>query len=610
MRHLPKINLLDSHLANMIAAGEVVERPASVVKELVENSIDANATHITVSVVEGGIKEIVVTDDGFGMSKEDALLAFGRHATSKLHSEKDLFRIATLGFRGEAIPSIASVSEMTLLTSEGFDGYEVVYRAGKKISDGPKASNKGTTITVKNLFFNTPARLKYLKATSTELGAISSLMMKFALSNPFVSFTLKSEGQVLLQTSGQGDLVRLFGEIYGYNIAKNLMISEYKCFAYTVKIAIVKSTINRSNKKEMTTICNGRYVKSYKLNDALIEAYQTYIPSTRFPISCVYLTLEPMLVDVNIHPSKAIIKISNEDEISSSVKSMAQKLLSEANMIPLVKEKNSYTPLRQQTFINESFGNEKIYDNVLDNVIDETTPSLEEKAMEYQGLPFENEIKKEEENIKPIKEDDKYESPNMRMTSRLPHLEYVGQVHGTYLIYQNDTGMYLLDQHAAAERINYEKYYKILSHPQKLQTPLLIPYPLEFSADEMIFVENNLSKLEEIGILMSQISTNAYAVREVPYWMDFDNIDTFVHNLIDAFYEDKEISIIKQRDRISKQIACKSSIKANHYVEKEEALKLIDQLNTCNNPYTCPHGRPTIIRLDNEYLEKLFLREM
>ena len=609
---MPKINQLDSHLANMIAAGEVVERPASVVKELVENSIDAGATHITVSVLEGGIKEISVTDDGCGMSKEDALLAFGRHATSKIHSERDLFRISTLGFRGEAIPSIASVSEMILLTSEGNEGYEVVYSAGRKISDGPKACPKGTTIIVKNLFFNTPARLKYLKATTTELAAISELMMKFSLSNPNIAFTLKNESQVLVNTSGKGDLVRLFGELYGYNVAKNLMISEYNSFAYNLKIAIVKSTINRSNKKEMTTICNNRYVKSYKLNDALTEAYQTYIPNTRYPISCAYLTLEPMLVDVNIHPSKAIIKISNEDEIAHTLKGMAQRLLKEANMIPQIKEENKYTEARQQTFLNESFYNEKKFNNVLDNAID-TSQTLNEDNTNYNksdALPNEEDVKIIEENVINTPEDLKYESPNMAKTSRLPYLEYVGQVHGTYLIFQNDSGMYLMDQHAAAERINYEKYYNILSHPDNIKTPLLIPYPLEFSPAEMIFIEENLENLSSIGITMSQISTNAYAVREVPYWMDFDNIDTFLHNLIDSFYENKEISIIKQRDRISKQIACKSSIKANHNVSKEEAMGLVMQLNKCNNPYTCPHGRPTIIRLDKDYLEKLFLREM
>ncbi len=601
---MPKINQLDSHLANMIAAGEVVERPASVVKELVENSIDAGSTHITVSVVEAGIKEITVIDNGCGMSKEDALLSFGRHATSKIKNERDLFRINTLGFRGEAVPSIASVSEFVLLTSEGVDGYEVIYKGGTKISDVPKASKKGTTITVKNLFYNTPARLKYLKSVSTELAAISEIMQKFALSNPNISFTLINEGNKILETSGKGDLVRLFGEIYGYNVAKNLIISEFKNFSYEIKLVLVKSMINRSNKKEMTTICNNRYVKSYKFNDAIKEAYDTYIPHTRYPISCIYLTLEPMLVDVNVHPSKAIIKISNEDEIASTLKGMTQKLLKESNLIPLIKEEKNEHTFSQQSFINEEFDN-KIIDTKINEEIKEYENKLNEDALNY-----DEDKKVVLEEVEEVKEDDKYLSPNMQKTARLPYLEYVGQLQGTYLIFQNEEGAYIIDQHAAAERINYEKYYNLLSHPTKATTKLLISYPLEFSTQEMIFVEQNLDKLNEIGIVMDQISTNAYAVREVPYWMDFDNIDVFIHNLIDDFYQDKDISIIKQRDRISKQIACKSSIRANRKVTSEEALNLVLELNKCNNPYTCPHGRPTIIKLENKYFEKLFLREM
>lgn len=591
-----RIVQLDSHLSNMIAAGEVVERPSSVVKELVENSIDAGSTHITVSVIDGGTKEIQVVDDGCGMSKEDALLAFGRHATSKIKTERDLFRIQTLGFRGEAIPSIASVSNLTLLTSEGEGGYEVIYSAGKKISDSPRAASKGTVITVKNLFYNTPARLKYLKSIKSELASISNLMTKFALSRPDISFTLKSDGMSVLQTSGMNDLVRLFGELYGYNIAKNLMISEFKSIGYNVKIAMVKSMINRSNKNELTLICNKRYVKSYKINDSICEAYHTYIPHTRYPIAAIYLTLDPILVDVNVHPSKAIIKISNEDEISETIKRMAQENLMKANMIPTI---DPTVPVRENKTYQQSFVSEEFKPNTL----------KEPEIVLFDSIKNEDEVKYvEPKPLEHIKDDDIYISPNMVKTERLPYLEYVGQVHGTYLIFQNTEGMYLVDQHAAAERINYEKYYNLLSHPDFVRTPLLIPYTLELNPSEMVFVEENISKLNEIGIVLNQISKNSYAVREVPYWMELDRIDDVIHDMIDSFYENKEISIIKNRDRISKQIACKSSIKANHSLTEEESLKLVEQLNECNNPYTCPHGRPTIIKLTKHDLEKLFLR--
>lgn len=587
---MAKILQLDSHLSNMIAAGEVVERPASVIKELVENSIDAGSSHINVSVLDGGIKEMSVQDDGCGMSSSDALLAFGRHATSKIKNERDLFRIQTLGFRGEAIPSIASVSKFSLLTSEGEGGYEVIYNAGKKISDGPHAASKGTIITVNNLFYNTPARLKYLKSIKQELSAITTLMTKIAISNPNIAFTLKSDSEIILQTSGSGDLVRLFGEIYGYDIAKNLLISEYKDIGYKVKIAQVKSIINRSTKNEMTLICNGRYVKSYKINDALCEAYDTYIPHNRYPIAAIYLELDPMLVDVNVHPSKAIIKISNEDDIAATIKRMAMDNLKESNLIPRIDPK----PAVEIKEIQQSFINEDTF--VLNDNTSEYNVKEEDIKIEYEEKPVY------------IPNDDKYSSPNMKRTERLPYLEYVGQVHGTYLIFQNSEGMYIIDQHAAAERINYEKYYNILSHPDGMRVPLLVPYKMEFSPKELIFIQDKLEELSNIGIIMNQISNNSYAVREIPYWIDLDRVDELVHDMISAFYQDGEISIIKHRDRISKQIACKSSIRANRNVSSDEALKLVEQLNECNNPYTCPHGRPTIIKMTTLDLQKLFLR--
>lgn len=600
-----KIVQLDNHLSNMIAAGEVVERPSSVVKELVENAIDASSRRITVSLTDSGVKLINVVDDGIGMSAEDALLAFGRHATSKIKSERDLFRILTLGFRGEAIPSIASVSKMTLVTNDGNEGVEVIYNAGKKISSLPKACNKGTNIKVENLFYNTPARLKYLKSLPVELSQVSNIMTKFALSRPDISFSLYNNGKELINTSGKDDLTRLFGEIYGLDVARNLLIDEYKSVAFDLKLVIAKSTISRSNKNEITIICNGRYVKSYKLTDALCEAYETYIPHTRYPIGVIYLNLDPLLIDVNIHPSKAIIKISNEDEIAFKVKKMAMDLLKKANMIPenIIKSENK--GYEKMSFLNQEFDLDAISNTLKDANVSYNTLKEEKNIVNHdEEKPIEDVENKEE-----IKEEF-LESPNMVVTKRLPYLEYVGQVHGTYLIFQNDEGMYIMDQHAAAERINYEKYYNLLSNPSDVRIPLLIPYELEFTPTELIFVNEHKEELNNIGISLDQISKQSYLIREVPYWMDFDHIDEFIRNLINMFIKDKKISIIKNRDRISKQIACKDSIKANHALTKEEALNLVKRLNECNNPYTCPHGRPSIIKMSGKDLEKLFLRIM
>lgn len=594
-----KIMQLDSHLSNMIAAGEVVERPMSVVKELVENSIDAASTKISVNLEDSGVKLINVIDNGYGMSSEDALLAFGRHATSKIKSERDLFRILTLGFRGEAIPSIASVSKMTLLTNDGTEGFEVIYSAGKKLSAMPKACNRGTNIKVENLFFNTPARLKYLKSLPIELASVSTIMTKFALSRPDIAFSLSNNGKEIISSSGKNDVVRLFGEIYGLDVARNLLIDEYKSVAFDLKLCIAKSTISRSNKNEITVICNGRYVKSYKLTDALVEAYSTYIPHTRYPIGVIYLNLDPLLVDVNIHPSKAIIKISNEDEIASKVLEMAYSLLKNANMIPDNEAQSPNKAYEKITFFDQKFDSRAIKEEpiieeskVLYNRVEETTVKMDKTP-------------EEKKNIDELKE-----SPNMVVTKRLPYLEYVGQVHGTYLIFQNDDGMYIMDQHAAAERINYEKYYKILSEPKNIRTPLLVPYEIEFTSTEVIYINEHIEELKNIGIEIDQIGKQSYVIREVPYWIEFNNIDEIIRNLINTFMKNKEISIIKNRDRISKQIACKDSIKANHSLTREEAMGLLEKLNKCNNPYTCPHGRPSIIKMSGKDLEKLFLRIM
>lgn len=605
-----KITQLSDHLANMIAAGEVVERPSSVVKELVENSIDASSTNIKVKLLDSGTKLINVIDNGEGMTAEDALMAFGRHATSKIKNEYDLFRIKTLGFRGEAIPSIASVSKMTILTSTGHDnGYKVEYNAGKKIYNGPEATNKGTNISVENLFFNTPARLKYLKSLNTELASVSNFMMRFALANPSISFSLENNEREVLKTTGSNDLQRLFGEVYGVEVARNLLISEFKSIAFSLKLAIVKSTITRSNKNEITIICNGRYVKSYKISDALIEAYDTYIPHTRYPIGVIYLTVEPLLLDVNIHPSKAIIKISNEDEIATKVLEMARALLKEANMIPSVIEPIKYDEYKKESLFNNDFDSTPLSENKV--VYNENNNSSEVINVISSNVSNDD-IKDDKvlDNVIHEEIEEELDPPSMRKTRRLPYLEYVGQVHGTYLIFQNEEGMFLVDQHAAAERINYEKYYKILSKPDNISNELLIPYILEFNPPEMLFIEEHLSELLSIGISMSQYSKNSYAVRSTPYWMDFDHIDEFIRNMIADFSKDKNISIIKNRDRISKQIACKDSIKANHFVSMEEAYGLIKQLNLCNNPYTCPHGRPTIIKITKTEIEKLFLRIM
>ena len=607
-----RIVQLDERLSNMIAAGEVVERPSSVVKELVENAIDAGAKSISISLIDSGVKEIVIEDDGCGMSRDDAKLCFSRHATSKIKNEYDLFRIQTLGFRGEAIPSIASVSTFTLLTSDGVESTKVIYKGGHLEDIVESARTRGTTIKVECLFYNVPARLKYLKSLPSELGSITYLVSKYILANPSISFTLKNNDRLIYKTLGNGDLVRIFGELYGLEVAKGLLKKNYEGNGYKIDLTICKSVVSRANKLEITTIVNDRYVKSNPIIEAIIKGYHTYIPEGRYPIALCNITIDPTLIDVNVHPTKMQIKISNEDEMASVVEKLTNELLASASMIPDIKpiEEPKQAYIKQNIFndvilkeeaarpaynLNQNKPLENDYINEASSKLDE----LLNNANTYQDT-IPHEVKNDA-----LKEEKQDNDENV-----IPYLEYCGSVHGTYLIFQNEEGMYLMDQHAAAERINYEYYLDVLSNPTNASSLMLIPLHLEFTASEMISIKENLEILLNLGFKLEQASPTSFFVREYPMWLHVDDCEDFIRNILYNAYRDKQFTIEKYRDRLAAEIACKASIKANHAIKKEEIDTLLDKLRKCKNPYTCPHGRPTIIKITTLELEKMFKRVM
>lgn len=606
-----RIVQLDDRLSNMIAAGEVVERPSSVVKELVENSIDAGSTSITINLVDSGVKEITIIDNGCGMSKEDAMLCFSRHATSKIKNEYDLFRIQTLGFRGEAIPSIASVSTFTLITNNGTESTKVVYKGGHLEDVSQWKANKGTTIKVEKLFYNVPARLKYLKTLPQELSSITYLVSKFILANPGISFTLTNNGNVIYKTLGNQDMVRVFGELYGLEVAKGMLFSEYEGKGYKIKLAICKSTISRANKLEITTIVNNRYVRSSVINQAVIDGYHTYIAEGRYPISLIDIQIDPLLIDVNVHPTKMQIKISNEEEMATIIESSVRDLLKTTQMIPAASkpvilenkyyEKTNIFEQSDKVRLEENISSEMIFNSSnskIDELLSRATTYVNEKKEEKEQLvsnPTPQPETKEEIN----KEDD---------SKKFPYLEYCGSVHGTYLVFQNDEGMYLMDQHAAAERINYEYYLEVLTNPSNVSQILLMPIILEFTTSEMVSVEENLNQLLELGFSMDQSGPNSYFVREIPMWLHAEDIEDFVRKVIYNSARDKSFKIEKYRDKLAAEIACKASIKANHRVSREEVETLLEKLKACKNPYTCPHGRPTLIKFTTLEIEKMFKR--
>ena len=599
---------MSAHLANMIAAGEVVERPTSVVKELVENAIDAKASQVKVILKNGGIDEIKIIDDGVGMDSDDVLMSFVPHATSKIKTEYDLFRINTLGFRGEAVASIAAVSNMQIISSQnGKDGYQVTYRFGNLESSGVTHSNKGTTVIVSNLFYNTPARLKYLKPAKTELASISYLLDRIALSHPGVRISLVNDGKELLHTSASLSSSRLMGEVYGLEVAKNLLESEYNDDGYYAKVLLAKPNIYRSNKLEITLICNNRFVKSYDITTTVIESFQTYLPIGKYPIAVIYLDVDPLLIDVNVHPSKTEIKISNIEAICQRLKEEIKKLLKSTELI-YERQIETKTPQKEQyqkASIFDMLGDKK---EKLEEKTFNYNETKQKTTYEYQSqdvyvsdgtgndLFTNDDVEVEEVIIEP--------KPN----NKIPYMEYVGTIFGTYLIFQNSDGMYLMDQHAAAERVNYEKYYQILGDENQPTTDLLIPIALEFTKSESIYVLNNLDKFEKIGFTLDQAGERDFILRSVPLWAKLDDVANIIYDILSQMINNREVSVIRFRDYIAKQISCKSSIKANHKINRLEIDALIDNLNKCDNPYTCPHGRPTIIKLTLSDIERMFER--
>ncbi len=574
---MSKIVQLDEHLSNMIAAGEVVERVSSVVKELVENSLDAKSSEITIELVDSGIREIKVTDNGIGMDKEDLKISYLRHATSKIKNQYDLFRISTLGFRGEALPSIASVSDMTIKSNDGSIGYYIHLRASKLMDEGIISLNKGTEVTVCNLFFNTPARLKYLKNENVELANVCEVVDKLAISNPTVRFKLINNKKVLLQTNGNNNMKSIIGNIYGVDSIKNMMEVENEKNGIKIRCYLAHPLVNKSRKSAITLIVNGRDVKNYGIINSIIEGYDTYIPVGRYPLAVVFIKIDPMLVDVNVHPTKKEVRLSSEDLMKELITSTIKNTLNKNMVIPKI----DIEPKPINTFHN--------IENKVEVKQEEKANDYIEK-MEYEKQSFLNE-------------------DSVELDKKLPYLEYIGQYAGTYLIFQNETGLFLMDQHAAAERIRYEKYIVELTNPSKISQELLIPSIIELTKTEKIFIDSHIDDFSNLGITIEDASDSSIYLRSVPVWILGDPV-TSTEEMIKYIVEKNTIDLKSIRDELAKRIACKGAIKANRNLEIDEINALLAQLSECKNPFTCPHGRPTIISITQKEIEKLFLRIM
>ena len=581
---MSKIKVMSENMANMIAAGEVIEKCASVVKELVENAIDADAKIIKVNLEDGGIKKIQVIDNGIGMDKEDAVLSFSRHATSKIYKADDLFFIETLGFRGEALASIASVSEVELETCNGIEGTYVHIKGGEILETRSGEERVGTTITITNLFFNTPARLKYLKSEATELNNCLQFIERLALSKPNIAFQLTNNDKLLLKTSGTNNLLKTIHEIYGLNTSSNML--EIKAFSDDFEISgyVAKPSVLKKNRLHMHTFVNGRIVRNNELNKAINDAYNTYKHEGFYPVVVINIFVDSTLVDVNIHPTKQDIKMSKIDKLTDLIYRTIKDTLYKNLLIP-----DAITPEEKEsnfTFKEESKENYKPYNH-----------SFSEPSVAIKDIPVE--IEQQQLNIG-------YEELEEQVNEEFKQLKLY---HKTYIIAQDEGNMYILDQHAAHERINYEMITQKFKEAEVFVTDMLIPLIFELNAaDYKIFMERK-DILTELGFKIEDYGINTIAIKGHPTWLKSGFEEESIRTIVDlVIASDKQFEKAKFLDSMAKMVSCKMSVKANEDLSFIEMEQLLNDLVKCDNPYNCCHGRPSIMKYSAYDLEKMFRR--
>lgn len=611
---MSEIQVMPLSLSNQIAAGEVVERPASVVKELVENALDAGAGQIDIRVEEAGLLRIEVTDNGSGIPSDQVALAFERHATSKLHEKEDLFRIRSLGFRGEALPSIASVSELTIETSTGTSaGVHLKVKGGEIVEQSASSSRQGTTVVVEHLFYNTPARLKYIKTPQTEMAHISDLINRFSFSYPSVAFRLLSDNNPVLRTAGNGDLRQAIAGVYGVSTAKKMMPLQGENFNYQIEGFISPPDLTRASNKYITLILNNRVIRNYKLSRAIEKGYGSKLMVNRRPIAVVHIKTDPLLLDVNVHPTKQQVRISEEDELADLMTQAVRESIQRSDRIPKALENikaNQHTQKEeksQQTVLHFNPQNSGIDRSAERDHLKEEAPPLgfnatafsQEDASRLPDLHDESPLAAAKKRMKQKKE---------KPVPPFPDLEYFGQMHGTYLFAQSQEGLYIIDQHAAQERIKYEEYRVEIGKEDNLQQQLLVPILLHYPHDEFLLIKEHMEELNEVGLYLEDFGEQTYIVHSHPAWFPSDEVEATLREMIDFFIENQAISLGEFREATAIMMSCKRSIKANHHLENEEARRLLSDLSQCENPYNCPHGRPVLVHLTNSDMEKMFKR--
>ena len=685
-----KINILSAELSNKIAAGEVVERPASVVKELVENSLDAGSTNIKIIIKEFGIEQIRIIDNGSGISNDDLERAFLRHATSKIREDYDLFHIKTLGFRGEALASISSVSRVTIKSCAGeAQGKMLVLEAGKVISEEYYAPIKGTDLSVENLFYNTPARLKYLRNAHTEQANITNVIYKFSLSYPNVSFELHVDDKITFKTYGDGDVHKILSKIYNMSVARNMISfsgnnDDYKVYGY---ISVPDET--RASKNYINIFINGRYIRNYIIQNSIIDAYGTLLMKNRYPLCVINIDMDPILLDVNVHPTKQEVRLSKEAELISLIKGAISERLANYTYIPqgmnnvltkkkkaniekfnfldeldnkfgIQTEENNTSLFKEEQkvdrFVREDdivFGEDNDIHKLQEELNSNNESHIRRQQTEISGMesslpdlsytarPRENytkygdkptkkeienfmnfskreeigEVTKEEISNTIVKDNSHFdEIKNLKIVQdesievkTLPDLKVLAQIFKTYILSEADNKLYLIDQHAAAERYNYEKLQRDFIDRKNYKKQMLIPMTFDFSIEEAAEIRNNFEKFTELGIDFEEFGDNSYVVREFPGWIEEDE-EEMIKIIVEKVLNNNKITFNELRNDAIAMASCKMSIKANQILSEVEMNKVISDLYKCKNPFTCPHGRPIITKMEKKDLEKMFKR--
>lgn len=622
---MAKIMVLSEQTACRIAAGEVVERPVSVVKELVENSLDAGSNLINISITGGGMESIAVIDNGYGISQEDTPLAFQRHATSKIKTATDLDSITTLGFRGEALPSIAAVSDLTIKTrvTQIAEGYYMHIRGGNVLEKGSAGCPVGTNICVKELFFNTPARRKHLKAKSTEAGLINDLINKIALTRPKIKFILQHNGREVFRSPGSGDMLDVLAAIYGIQAAKQMVPVQADNLGIKISGYIGKPELSRSTRQQITLAVNGRIVRSMIINNALDEAYRGLFTVGRYPIAVLSLWLSPENLDVNIHPAKMEIKFDLEEEIRALVTRAVRDALRETKLVPsldsaTIKNKNflpTSEPYRLELPVTQEFTEKKPdsseensnYESNNNQYItakkdvytvteNDTSTALDKTGVEQKSSTWVDNDQQLSELKASYKKND------------FPALQGVGQILNAYIIAVADISVYIVDQHAAHERILFEKYINMLENAKPEIQYLIVPVNINIRQYEKEILKDYKKSFQDMGFIFEEFGRDNYLLRGIPVDFSPGESERLVADMLEVIMEQGKVNNAVMEYAMASLLACKAAVKAGERLTMEAMQALVDQLAMADEPYTCPHGRPTLVSLTKRDLDTMFKR--